>query len=248
LAVTGAASIPPVLVERMVHELGFRNVITAYGITETTGVVTMCRPGDPIELVAESSGRAVRGVELRIADALGAQQPVGTTGEILVRGDGLMAGYLDDPDATREAIDPDGWFHSGDVGWVDDAGNLRITDRLGDVFIVGGFNAYPAEIEATMARHPQIAHVAVIGEPHERLGEVGCAFVVLQPGAAAATVPDEASLLAWAAERMANYKTPRRVIFTDALPQNASGKVLKHELRTLAARTPNERPPTNGAP
>jgi acyl-CoA synthetase (AMP-forming)/AMP-acid ligase II len=241
LAVTGAASIPPVLVERMVHELGFRNVITAYGITETTGVVTMCRPGDPLDLVAESAGRSVDGVELRIADAAGRALPAGETGEILVRGEGVMAGYLDDPDATRAAIDPDGWFHSGDVGWVDEAGNLRITDRLGDVFIVGGFNAYPAEIEAMLARHPAVAQVAVIGEPDERLGEVGCAFVVLRPGAAEGHVdgPDEdvaASILGWCRARMANYKTPRRVLLVDSLPQNASGKVLKHELRALAAR------------
>jgi acyl-CoA synthetase (AMP-forming)/AMP-acid ligase II len=244
LAVTGAASIPPVLVERMVGELGFAAVITAYGITETTGVVTMCRPGDSIELIAESSGRAVGGVEVRIADEHGHEQPSGTAGEILVRGYNLMAGYLDDPAATAQAIDADGWFHSGDVGWVDDAGNLRITDRLGDVFIVGGFNAYPAEIEAVLARHRQIAQVAVIGEPDDRLGEVGCAFVVRRAvedratdDAAATEAAIEAEIVEWCRERMANYKTPRRVIFIESLPLNASGKVLKHELRALAARS-----------
>ncbi len=251
LAVTGAASIPPVLVERMVRELGFANVITAYGITETTGVVTMCRPGDAIELIAETSGRVVGGVELRIIDEHGIEQPIGTAGEIVVRGYNLMAGYLDDPEATAQAIDAGGWFHSGDIGWVDAAGNLRITDRLGDVFIVGGFNAYPAEIEATLARHPEVAQVAVIGEADERLGEVCCAFVVRRPDAeppdaespdaespdAERLVADAAAIIEWCRERMANYKTPRRVIFVDSLPQNASGKVLKHELRSLAARS-----------
>lgn len=245
LAVTGAASIPPVLIERMIDELGFRDVITAYGITETTGVVTMCRPGDPRALIAETSGRVIDGVELRIAAPDGAPQPAGTEGEILVRGYNVMAGYLDDPEATAAAFDPDGWFHSGDVGWVDDAGNLRITDRLGDIFIVGGFNTYPAEIEAVLSRHPAIAQVAVIGEPDERLGEVGAAFVVRRPGTVGG--PDTAGgiggagtadeILAWCRERLSNYKVPRRVVFVDALPQNASGKVLKHELRALAART-----------
>ena len=236
LAVTGAASIPSVLVERMMSELGFREVITAYGITETTGVVTMCRPGDEVNLIAESSGRAVDGVEVRIVTPEGDEALVGATGEILVRGYNVMAGYLDDDAATQAAVDADGWFHSGDVGWVDDRGNLRITDRLGDIFIVGGFNAYPAEIEAVMARHAEVAQVAVIGEPDERLGEVGCAFVVLRAGRDTDASLTEATLLAWCRERLSNYKVPRRAIFVDALPQNASGKVLKHELRALAAR------------
>ncbi|CAB4835324.1 unannotated protein [freshwater metagenome] len=158
-----------------------------------------------------------------------------------MRGYNLMAGYLDDPEATAQAIDSGGWFHSGDIGWVDALGNLRITDRLGDVFIVGGFNAYPAEIEATLARHPEVAQVAVIGEADERLGEVCCAFVVRRPDAeppdAERLVADAAAIIEWCRERMANYKTPRRVIFVDSLPQNASGKVLKHELRSLAARS-----------
>jgi len=234
LAVTGAASIPPVLVERMVHELGFTDVITAYGITETTGVVTMCRPGDDLALIAETSGRAVPGVEVRIADAEGRTRAAREVGEILVRGYNVMAGYLDDPEATAAAVDADGWFHSGDLGWMDEDGNLRITDRLGDVFIVGGFNAYPAEIEAVMAHHPGIAQVAVIGIPDERLGEVGCAFVVPRAGADPATITP-AALASWCREHLANYKAPRRIELVEALPQNASGKVLKHDLRALIA-------------
>ena len=241
LAVTGAAAIPPVLIERMVHELGFRDVITAYGITETTGVCTMCRPGDDLALIAESSGRAIPGVEIRIADPDGHELPPRATGEILVRGDNVMAGYLDDPDATAAAIDAGGWFHSGDVGWVDEQGNLRITDRLGDVFIVGGFNAYPAEIEAVLLRHPSVARVAVIGEPDERLGEVGCAFVVTPPDVERSPATAGA-IVEWCRERIANYKVPRRVLFVDALPENASGKVLKHDLRAIARVTPPNHP------
>jgi acyl-CoA synthetase (AMP-forming)/AMP-acid ligase II len=218
LAVTGAAAIPPVLVERMRDELGFTRVVTAYGTTETTGVVTMCRADDDVRTIAETSGRPVDGVEVRIDD---------NSGEILVRGYNVMAGYLDDPEATAKAIDAEGWFHTGDVGSFDEGGNLRITDRLTDVFHVGGFNAYPAEIEAAMLRHPGVAQVAVIGVPDARLGEVGHAFVVARAGAEI----DEQSLLAWCREQMANYKVPRAVTFVSALPQTASGKVQKFALR-----------------
>jgi acyl-CoA synthetase (AMP-forming)/AMP-acid ligase II len=218
LAVTGAASIPPVLVERMRDELGFTRVVTAYGTTETTGVITMCEADDDVRTIAETSGRALPGVEVRIAEE---------DGEILVRGHNVMAGYLDDPGATAAAIDAEGWYHTGDVGSLDEHGNLRITDRLTDVFHVGGFNAYPAEIEAAMARHPGVAQVAVIGVPDERLGEVGHAFVVPAEGAAV----NEPALLAWCREQMANYKVPRHVTFVGALPQTASGKVQKFALR-----------------
>jgi acyl-CoA synthetase (AMP-forming)/AMP-acid ligase II len=234
LAVTGAASIPPVLIERMHRELGFSTVVTAYGTTETTGVVTMTRPGDDIETTAHTSGRAIPGVEVVIIDERGTAVSPGTPGEIVVRGYNVMAGYLDDEDATRSAIDDAGWFHTGDVGWLGDDGNLRITDRLGDVFIVGGFNAYPAEIEAAMLRHPAIVEVAVIGVPDERLGEVGWAFVVARRDGG--VDHDGDALLAWCREEMANYKVPRRLVHVDSLPQNASGKVRKLELRALAAQ------------
>jgi acyl-CoA synthetase (AMP-forming)/AMP-acid ligase II len=218
LAVTGAASIPPVLVERMRDDLGFATVITAYGTTEATGVVTMCRPDDDAVTVATTSGRAVPGVEVRIDEV---------TGEILVRGYNVMAGYLDDAVATAAAIDEEGWFHTGDVGALDGDGNLRITDRLTDVFLVGGFNAYPAEIEAMMLRHPGVVEGAAIGVPDPPLGEVGPAFVVPRTGAR----PDAAALLAWLRDQLANYKVPRTVTFVETLPRNASGKVLKYELR-----------------
>ena len=138
-----------------------------------------------------------------------------------------MLGYLDDPAATAAAIDSDGWLHTGDVGGVDAAGNLRITDRLKDMYICGGFNVYPAEVEQALARLPGVADAAVIGVPDERLGEVGKAYVVLRPDA---TVdPDE--LIGFSRERMANYKVPRSVEVVEAFPRNASGKVLKFVLR-----------------
>ncbi|CAN5367542.1 3-((3aS,4S,7aS)-7a-methyl-1,5-dioxo-octahydro-1H-inden-4-yl)propanoate--CoA ligase FadD3 [soil metagenome] len=226
VAVTGAAPVPSVLVERMRAELGMSNVVNGYGMTEC-GVITMTRQGDPPELVANSCGYPLPGIELRCVDDDGADVAIGAPGEIWVRGPSVMRGYLDDPQATREAIDADGWLHTGDIGTLNDIGYLRITDRKKDMFICGGFNCYPAEIESLLTRHPAIEMAAVIGVPDERMGEVGKAFVVLRAGALAQ--PEE--IRAWARETMANYKVPRSIEILDALPRNAAGKVVRADLR-----------------
>lgn len=224
LVVTGAAVVPPRLVERLRGELGVGTVLTAYGLSEATGIVTMCRRGDDPALIAATSGRAIPGTEVKVA------APPGTPGEVLVRGFNVMRGYHDDPEATAEAITADGWLHTGDVGVLDEAGNLRITDRLKDMFIVGGFNAYPAEIEQLLLTHPDVTDTAVIGVPDPRLGEVAKAYVVRRPGSHL-TADD---LIAWSRREMANYKVPRSVEFVRSLPRNAGGKVLKGELRERA--------------
>jgi len=195
--------------------LGIDQVVTAFGMTEAV-VVTMCREGDDAETVATTNGRAIPGMEIRIGD----------DGELLIRGDYVMLGYLDDPEATAAAIDAEGWLHSGDVGLVDDAGNLRITDRLKDMYISGGFNVYPAEVEQALMRMDGVTDVAVIGVPDERMGEIGKAFVV-------GTASGE-DVIAFAKTRLANFKVPRLVTNVDALPRNLSGKVLKNELRSRA--------------
>ncbi|WP_406735106.1 FadD3 family acyl-CoA ligase [Streptomyces sp. NBC_01108] len=225
LVVTGAAVVPLQLVERLRAELGIATVLTAYGLSEASGIVTMCRRGDPARTIASTSGRAIPGTEIRVlADAPGAP------GEVLVRGFNVMRGYFEDPEATSATITSDGWLHTGDVGVLDEDGNLRITDRIKDMFIVGGFNAYPAEIEQLLGLHPDVADVAVIGVPDPRLGEVGKAYAVRRPGATV-TADD---LIAWSRREMANYKVPRAVEFVDELPRNASGKVVKGELRGRA--------------
>jgi acyl-CoA synthetase (AMP-forming)/AMP-acid ligase II len=216
LAVTGAAVVPVVLIERMRDDLGIDHVVTAFGMTEAV-VATMCREDDSAETVATTCGRAIPGMEARIAD----------NGELLLRGDHVMLGYLDDAAATAEAIDADGWLHTGDVGTLDDAGNLTITDRLKDMYISGGFNVYPAEVEQALARLDGVADVAVVGVPDERMGEVGKAYVVRVDGASLT----EDDVIGYARERLANFKAPRLVEFTDALPRNLSGKVLKTQLR-----------------
>jgi acyl-CoA synthetase (AMP-forming)/AMP-acid ligase II len=234
LAVTGAAAIPVSLVEEMRDRLGFEHVITGYGLTEACGIVAMCRHDDDPETIANTSGRAIPGIEMRAVDDAGNDVPPGEPGEIVVRGYNVMRGYFEQPVETAAAIDADGWLHTGDIGMIDGRGYVRITDRTKDMFIVGGFNAYPAEIEGLMLRHPALAQVAVVGVPDERLGEVGWAYVVLRPGAT--LTADE--LIAWCRSEMANYKVPRRVELVTDLPMNATGKVLKYELRARATNAP----------
>ena len=230
LAVTGAAAIPVELIHRMRRDLGFETIITAYGLTESTGPVTMCREDDSPETIARTSGRAIPDVEVRCVDKEGKETPRGEPGEVVVRGYNVMQGYFDDAAETEKAIDSEGWLHTGDIAVMDDRGYLRITDRIKDMYIVGGFNCYPAEIENLMHSWGEIHQVAVVGVPDERMGEVGMAFVVAAPGAS--LTPE--SVIAWCRENMANYKVPRRVEIVDSLPMNAMGKVTKFVLRERA--------------
>ena len=214
-AVTGSADIPVELIRRVHDELPFQTIMTGYGLTEA-GTVTASRRGDSFADIAGTVGIACADMELATAE----------DGELLVRGYNVMLGYLDDPEATAAAVDPDGWLHTGDLATIDDDGRVRIVGRKKDMFIVGGFNAYPAEIESYLLEHPGVAQVAVVGSPDERMGQVGKAFVVRAAGTALA----EADLLDWAKARMAGYKVPRRVVFLDELPLNATGKVMKDQL------------------
>ncbi len=230
LSVTGAAAVPVEMIRRMREELTFTTIVTGYGLTESTGTIAMCRAGDDPETIANTSGRAIPDVEMRVVDDDNNPLPPNTPGEIVCRGYNVTQGYLDDPVATAEAIDADGWLHTGDIGVIDERGYVRITDRKKDMFIIGGTNAYPAEIEGILMRHPGIAQVAVVGVPDERMGEVGCAFVI--PRAGVPLDPDE--VIAWSRLHMANYKVPRSVHVVASLPTNPSGKVLKFELRDRA--------------
>ena len=213
-AVTGSADIPVELIRRIRNELPFQSIMTGYGLTEA-GTATASRRGDSFEDVARTAGTPCDGVEVRIAD----------DDEVLIRGYSVMQGYLDDPVATAEAIDDEGWLHTGDLGSLDAAGRLRIDGRKKDMFIVGGFNAYPAEIEGFLLEHPAVAQAAVIGVPDERLGQVGKAFVVVK------TPVSEQNLIAWCRQRMAGFKAPRSIEFVEALPLSATGKVMKDQLR-----------------
>jgi acyl-CoA synthetase (AMP-forming)/AMP-acid ligase II len=234
VAVTGAAIIAPALIRDMLDWLGVENVFTSYGLSESTGMCTITRPGDAAEIVAETSGRPVEGIEVEVVDEQGDPLPAGARGEIVVRGFNVMAGYLDDPAATAVAI-RDGWLYTGDVGWIGDDGCLRIVDRLKDMIIVGGFNAYPAEIERALLEHPDVDQVAVVGVADPRLGEVPVAFVV--PRHQSELSVD--ALQVFCRERLANFKLPRVFCFVDTLPLNAAGKVEKADLRARAATLPS---------
>jgi len=233
LAVTGAAVVPVALVERMRAEL-FPEVVIAYGLTESSGTVTVGDSSADAETAARTVGRAIEGVEVIVADREGRRLPAGQGGEVLVRGYNVMRGYFDDPEATAAAIDSDGWLHTGDVGVLDPDGNLRITDRLKDMFVVGGINAYPAEIEQLIARHPKVSEAAAVGVPDNRLGEVCRAYVIPRAGAEL----DPAEIIEYCRDRLANFKVPREVVIVSELPRNAAGKVLRYVLRAEAAGSP----------
>ena len=224
---TGGAKTPPEIIRAGYEQLGFDVFQTSYGLTETTALVSANLAGDSLEVMTTTVGRPVAGVEVRLVDPSGADVAPGESGELLVRGPNVMQGYFEDPEQTAATIDPDGWLHTGDVAALDPSGRLRILDRLKDVVIVGGFNAYPVEIEIALGAHPAIAEVAVIGVPDERLGEVCAACVVLKPGETLTL----AELAEWSRERMANYKVPRRLVVMDEFPRTPLGKVQKFALR-----------------
>jgi acyl-CoA synthetase (AMP-forming)/AMP-acid ligase II len=230
-AFTAASSIPVALIERMQTELAVE-IGTGYGLTESTAIATVTRPDDDAHTVASTVGSVVEGLELRVVDDDHHEQPTGHSGEVALRGFAVTPGYWNDPDATAAAIDQDGWLYTGDIGVLDAAGNLQITDRKKDIFIVGGFNVSPVEVEGLLLTDDRVAEVAVVGVPDDRLGDLAAAFVVPRRGVELSP----AEVVRSARQRMANYKVPRYVEVVDALPVNASGKVLKGELRARATR------------
>ena len=234
-ALLRAAAVSRELVERMLSEGLVDTAFSAYGLTEAL-VVACSKPGDPPELTAEWSGCALPGVEIELRSESGDRAAIGEPGEILVRSAMVMKGYLDDPDASSAALDSGGWLHTGDIGVMNEAGYLRVTDRKKDMITVGGFNVYPAEVEAILSEHPAVAQVAVVSKPDERMGEVPVAFVIRREDQD--TGSDE--LISWSRQNMANYKVPRHVEFVESLPTTASMKVRKDVLRERLRSTPDE--------
>jgi acyl-CoA synthetase (AMP-forming)/AMP-acid ligase II len=241
LTITGSASVPVELIKRLQAETTFETILTGYGLTETSAVVSVCSHDDDPETIANWSGRAIPDIEVKVVDDDGRELPRGESGEVWVRGYNVTPGYWDEPEQTAATIDADGWLHTGDIGIMNERDYVKITDRKKDMFIVGGFNAYPAEIENMLLGFDKVAQAAVVGMPDARLGEVGMAFVI--PRAGVDLSSDE--VVAWSREHMANFKVPRAVEVVDELPLNASGKVLKYELRARAAAA---RPAPQDAP
>lgn len=228
VAITGATMVAPSLIQAMHDDLGIEQILTGYGLTECCGTATMTSASDPTEILITSPGKAIAGTEIAIKDADGALLGPGQEGEVVICGDNVMQGYFNDPAATAEAIDAEGWLHTGDLGKIDERGYLFITGRQKDVYIVGGFNCYPAEIEAMMAHHPAVVEVAVVGVPDHRMGEVGKAFVVARSDGGK---PDPAQIIDWCRQNMANFKVPRSIVLVDALPRTSTGKVQKFRLQ-----------------
>ncbi|HXW35829.1 MAG TPA: AMP-binding protein, partial [Acidimicrobiales bacterium] len=231
VATIGAADIPVALIRRILDELPYEVLISGYGLTEG-GTASSTAPDDDASTIATTVGRPRPSFEIRIVDGDGNDIEKEKDGEILLRGRSVMLGYLDDREASAKALSSDGWLATGDIGRFTDAGLLRIVGRLKDMYIVGGFNAYPAEIENALIRHPDVQQAAVIGIPDRRMGEVGMAFIVLRPGC----VTTDEDIIAWSRNEMANYKVPRVVVLVDELPLSATGKVLKDVLRERVAR------------
>jgi fatty-acyl-CoA synthase len=235
--VYGASPMPPALLDRCLRLLDCA-FVQYYGMTETCGSFVALTPEDHVHPVGDrlaSTGRVMSGSAIRIVDPAGAPLPPLLVGEVCVRTPGMMAGYWNLPDATREAIDADGWLRTGDAGYLDGDGYLFLRDRIKDMIISGGENIYPVEVETALADHPAVAAVAVIGIPDPRWGETVKAFIVLKPGAEASAD----ALITHARLRIAGYKVPRSVAFVDALPRNAAGKVLKRALRDAPPVAPD---------
>jgi len=234
LLMYGASPIGDALLLRALQVMRCR-FMQAYGMTETSGTIVNLDPqdhdpGGPRSSLLRSCGKALPWVELQVTDpATGQPVPAGSVGEIWVRSPMVMKGYWNNPEATAQALMPGGWLRTGDAVYQDEAGYIYLYDRFKDMIISGGENVYPAEVENAMGGHPAILEVAAIGVPHERWGETVKAIVVLRPGMQATA--DE--LIAYTRERLARYKCPTSIEFAQSLPRNASGKLLKRELRRM---------------
>ncbi|HYF58121.1 MAG TPA: AMP-binding protein, partial [Burkholderiaceae bacterium] len=227
----GGAPVTPDVALASKNELGLRALQAVYGMTETTAATVFSEFDAPLEVLCDNKGRPIGEFEVIVADPIaGTALPVGTVGEVRVRGHLVMKGYYRNPQATAEVITPDGWFRTGDLGVFDEQGYLKITGRLKEMFIVGGSNAYPAEIERLLQGIPQVKQAVVVGVPHRRLGEVGFAFVQLHEGASL----EADALIALARPMMADYKVPRHVRFVDEFPRTTTGKIQRFVLQRQA--------------
>jgi long-chain acyl-CoA synthetase len=228
--VYGASPITDSVLRQGIETFGCE-FIQVYGLTETTGAIVQLDgvDHDPANRphLLRSCGRPYPWVEVRVVDGTGEDVPVGEVGELWTRSHQNLAGYWRNPEATAEAVTPEGWFRTGDAGYLDEGGFIYLHDRVKDMVVSGGENVYPAEVENALMKHPAVADVAVIGVPDEKWGEAVKAIVVPVDS----SDPTEAELLAFAREHLAGYKLPKSVDFATVLPRNPSGKLLKRELR-----------------
>jgi fatty-acyl-CoA synthase len=218
---------PVEVMKQVIERMHMRDVTIAYGMTETSPVSFQTGEDDPLERRVSTIGRVQPHIECKILGENGALVPRGTPGEFCTRGYSVMLGYWDDPERTAEAIDIDGWMHTGDLATIDDAGYGNIVGRIKDMVIRGGENVYPREVEEYLYRHPKIEDVTVVGVPDEKYGEELCAWIRLKPGESAA--PEE--IIAFCRGQIAHYKIPRHIRFVDAFPMTVTGKIQKFLIR-----------------
>src|SRR3954471_4543500 len=218
---------PVEVMNRAVERMNLREIVIGYGMTETSPASTITTTDDPIERRVSTVGRAMPHTEVKIVDPEGRIVPRGTTGELLTRGYLVMRGYWDDAEKTREAIDPAGWMHTGDLATIDEAGYCNIVGRIKDMIIRGGENIYPREIEEFLYRHPLILDVQCVGVPDDKYGEELCACIILRPGVQCS--PEQ--IRAFCRGEIAHYKVPRHVMFVNAFPMTITGKIQKFVLR-----------------
>lgn len=226
----GGSTNPRAVIEGALDELGMEGLLPVYGMTETSATTTMPRIGDPREIILSGAGVPVSDFEVSIRDADAGELEAGMEGEVCVRGHSVMREYFRMPEPTAAALDAAGWFHTGDVGVIDASGYLHITGRKSDMFIVGGSNAYPAEIEGALLEHPAVAQACVVGVPESRLGEVGFAFVEMHDSAEV----DAEELRSYCRGRLANYKVPQHFEPVTQWPLTDTGKLERRALKASA--------------
>jgi fatty-acyl-CoA synthase len=227
----GGAANPEAVVRGAFTTLGMTRMLAAYGMTETTSVTTFSRPDDPVEIAVQGKGVPISDFEVQLLDTrTGAPVGPDREGEICVRGHSVMQSYLDDEEATRQVMDSEGWFHTGDLGTIDEAGYLSITGRVSDMFIVGGSNVYPAEVELALCELAGVQQAVVAGVPDPRLGEVGCAVIEV----AGDSRPSAGEVVSFCRSRLADFKVPRKVLFVNELPRLANGKVARSVAQNMA--------------
>jgi fatty-acyl-CoA synthase len=218
---------PVEVMKQVIAHLHMRDVTIAYGMTETSPVSFQSSGDDPLERRVSTIGKVQPHLEVKIVDEHGATVPCGVPGEVCTRGYSVMLGYWDDKQKTDDAVDRDGWMHTGDIGTIDAEGYGNIVGRIKDMVIRGGENLYPREIEEFLYTHPKVADVQVVGLPDKRYGEELCAWITLQPGA----TTDEAEIRAFCTGQIAHQKIPRYIRFVDEFPMTVTGKVQKFLIR-----------------
>lgn len=233
LAIYGGAAASPELMEKMRANMENATIMACYGATEVSGFCTYTSLDDPIEKIMNTVGRAPEEIQLKIVDPeKRSERPIGETGEVAVKGELLIDRYLGLPEETEKVFDKDGWYYTGDMGYIDNEGYLTLVGRYKEMYISGGYNVYPPEIEAAIMEHPAVAMVAVIGMPHDIKGEVGWAFVMKKPD----TNVTEEEIIEHCKAKIADYKVPVKVIIGDVLPMTALGKLDKMNLKDMAMK------------